>query len=274
MLSPPHPALPPTLYKYRALPMDSSAASKRQREKVENLILRGELYFAKASQLNDPFEAAPRIWHRNEAKGGDYFKSFIERMSPHMSPSDRLVLLQRLRKRHEGKPFQMEDARILALSASATVPLLWAHYADNHTGVAVGVRTDGFLNCVRPVAYADQYPEYRMFENDDANLTSILYTKAKYWEYEKEWRIGIAGTPVALASLVRLGLQLHKGTKELWTGAMDLGPDLVTEVVLGLRASVETRNWVRGLVKGRKVRVRQAVSDPNCYGVTLRASRA
>lgn len=94
--------------------------------------------------------------------------------------------------------------------------LMWSHYGDQHKGIALGFNIDDKMldQTTRPycrkVEYTDEYPtlspddvmmksDYtfgdrglsKEFSFDDSGLVAqkTLYTKAKCWEYEKEWRI-------------------------------------------------------------------------------------
>ena len=72
---------------------------------------------------------------------------------------------------------------------------MWAHYANNHSGVCVEYDFDAVKNAVPfaciPVRYTDNY-EYLLNTNniseDVANYMKF-FTKAKEWEHEKEWRV-------------------------------------------------------------------------------------
>ena len=79
-------------------------------------------------------------------------------------------------------------------------PLMWAHYADKHKGVCLGwrykpvreamerlfLRTD--VVCLpMPVTYSDQFPVWEVGAGNYG--INVPTTKARDWEYEKEWRI-------------------------------------------------------------------------------------
>ena len=118
-------------------------------------------------------------------------------------------------------------------------PLMWAHYADNHSGVCLGFdileedkiqkmvyepnRLRGLFDIAKP--------------NDGANLEAlrkVLTTKYKQWEYENEWRV--------LANLddcdAKTGLYY-----------VDLGPNVVLrEIVVGARCTKPVGHFAK-LVK-------------------------
>lgn len=87
---------------------------------------------------------------------------------------------------------------ILSLSESADHPLLWAHYADSHKGLAIefDVQHEYFdrrrsdkdeLYHLRQVKYAERSSMGRtLFDLDGDDL---LVTKTLSWSYEREWRM-------------------------------------------------------------------------------------
>lgn len=87
---------------------------------------------------------------------------------------------------------------ILSLSESADHPLLWAHYADSHKGLAIefDVQHEYFdrrrsdkdeLYYLRQVKYAERSSMGRtLFDLDGDDL---LVTKTLSWSHEREWRM-------------------------------------------------------------------------------------
>lgn len=82
----------------------------------------------------------------------------------------------------------------ISFSAHWRSPLMWAHYAESHAGVCLGIdvteedkirkmvyepeRLKGLFEASKPNAGADE-----------ESLLKVLTTKYKQWEYEDEWRI-------------------------------------------------------------------------------------
>ena len=71
--------------------------------------------------------------------------------------------------------------------------LMWAHYADQHTGFCLEFDTDNPLfSRTRRVIYAKDLPKQNIVEFLTAKVRKpplYLITKAKDWKYEKEWRL-------------------------------------------------------------------------------------
>ena len=76
-------------------------------------------------------------------------------------------------------------------------PLMWAHYADSGAGVVIGYHVSALRKVATRngklghVTYFDKplfNSDYLEFK-DKQSLHYALMMKAKYWEYEKEWRL-------------------------------------------------------------------------------------
>lgn len=89
----------------------------------------------------------------------------------------------------------------LAMVCASTTwqsPVMWAHYGDKHKGVCIGFDTDESVQ-VNKVSYrADRLDGIldslgqRQLPTEE-QIMSVLTTKFKDWEYEREWRIFAGG---------------------------------------------------------------------------------
>lgn len=118
---------------------------------------------------------------------------------------------------------------IYSLAESVRHPLMWAHYADAHQGVALIFR-HGTLDSFGafPIRYQDDYP--RGLVAEDGLPLHLCFVKGRDWEYEREWRIV---NPNAARSY------------------FDLNPSIFSGVVFGAKASPETYETVRELIMRR-----------------------
>ena len=70
-------------------------------------------------------------------------------------------------------------------------PLLWSHYADSHQDVCIQFdhKRTPLVGAAR-VVYSNKYPvvTYPLKSLSDLTVKGIL-TKAKYWQYEDEYRL-------------------------------------------------------------------------------------
>ena len=137
-----------------------------------------------------------------EALFADFRESFV--------PDDPLLLDDNLRRKCElalepaleyvfsGRSFEHVRG-IACLAESPTDLLMWSHYANGHRGFCMEFDTtvDPFA-IAEPVIYSERFPMLNLArallsEGDatefSAVLDAMLLTKAKCWEYEREWRI-------------------------------------------------------------------------------------
>ena len=91
------------------------------------------------------------------------------------------------------------DAGILSLSETPDNLLMWAHYAEGHTGFVLMLDgsddffkgKDSLLGFAKPerVEYRYERPRMAIEETSkEVSLREIFFVKGLVWEYEKEWR--------------------------------------------------------------------------------------
>lgn len=199
--------VPPILYKYRSISGDSF-------KHTQEIFLRNRLFLAPISSQNDPCEgryevASPPIPSglnpvQLQAQGwGKYAATY-----------------------HASSLFG--NRRIGSFVMDPRHPLMWAHYADSHRGICIGLDT---ACCValceaKPVSYDNAVPIFTFSSDAKANDDSIAaayFTKSEDWQYEKEWRLARDGDDPYLS----------------------LPPGSICEVVLGAKISKADEEWVR-----------------------------
>ena len=114
---------------------------------------------------------------------------------------------------HEEIRQHMAGSKILCFSEIPDNIQMWAHYAEQQTGLVLKFRCvpelDSAWGAAKPVLYTSSMP--RLFEQEalsdflsgGASLSAeevvrkLVYTKADNWSYEREWRIfaGVGWTP-------------------------------------------------------------------------------
>ncbi|RWU17261.1 DUF2971 domain-containing protein [Pseudomonas alkylphenolica] len=95
----------------------------------------------------------------------------------------------------DGLRTQMQQIGVLCLSETPNEILMWSHYAEYHKGFCIEYRVDEtspLRSMAKPVRYTDVYPSLSLKNlPGDAKENFIdvcVYTKAKQWSYEREWR--------------------------------------------------------------------------------------
>ncbi|MFB6404467.1 DUF2971 domain-containing protein [Pseudomonas putida] len=89
----------------------------------------------------------------------------------------------------------MQAIGVLCLSETPSEILMWSHYAEFHKGFCIEYKVDESSllgRLAKPVKYTDVYPSLSLRNlpyNAEENFIDIcVYTKAKQWSYEREWR--------------------------------------------------------------------------------------
>jgi hypothetical protein len=140
---------------------------------------------------------------------------------------------------------------IFSLSECAANDLMWAHYAEDHRGIAIGFKRSPGSMLADPlktlkVVYSNQKPKFSdIFRNslafsatpsggisgasvlrfDDPIFIHAVSTKPKSWEYEKEWRY----------------IEPRSG--------LHAAPGLISEIVFGFKMPRDRRQYYIDLVK-------------------------
>jgi hypothetical protein len=77
-----------------------------------------------------------------------------------------------------------------------TEPLMWAHYANNHSGIAIGLKENSVIPKPFKVEYIEEDEIDKRIDkfvsennNRDIHLATALFKyKPKFWSYENEYR--------------------------------------------------------------------------------------
>lgn len=161
---------------------------------------------------------------------------------------------------------------VLSLSEVNDNLLMWAHYAQGHTGFVLEFdETNPFFGGVKlssdelwglhKVRYADDRPETNV---SDLNMAAILMTKGKVWEYEREWR---AFRPLNQAAD-------KKDAQPYPVYLFNLPPNCVQSVLLGARMPIERREILIEAVRNDSeyshVKLVEATIDEGKYALRLR----
>lgn len=242
-------AVPGTIYKYASVNKFSLG-----------IITLGDLYFSSAKSFNDPFDTAGHVsFDAGAVTRKMEMRGMVERNMPELSRKEvRRLADKRLRaikaggkEREEIVRGLLQQQRYEKFGICCTTPkrnnlLMWAHYADHHKGICLGLDTDVLKRYVvaaakqfrtyieaLPVTYQTDYPEVNFYEGSVTNpedfesrwdiTMRLVGTKSVHWGYEEEMRL------------------------VLWDGAgkrLRCGPGLVREVVLGCRVSDEDEQAV------------------------------
>ena len=85
---------------------------------------------------------------------------------------------------------EIENFKVICLTDDPYNILMWSHYADFHKGICLGFYNWGLTY---PINYTDNFPtiDFRITDERQriTDIHTVLHTKSKVWEYEKERRI-------------------------------------------------------------------------------------
>ncbi len=175
---------------------------------------------------------------------------------------------------------------ILSLTEKPDHPLMWSHYANNHSGLVLGFDdTSEFFRSprhgqpddagsVRRVKYSSERPKFdplvsvsqldNLTDEDAISfLDKMFFTKSTAWDYEQEWRM-IKGLKQADKNL-----KLPIGNVYLFS----IPPSCIVSVFLGERMVPETRQQAIEFVRTDKrythVSLFQARSSIDKFAIDL-----
>jgi len=210
------------LYKYFRPYKDGTIEGKIVQDLLARLLVR----FTQPSQFNDPFDCLPRIrgyenpLYINEILQKEAAEFRKTRHFDELSVEDRVraeaslsdAVKQKVEE-HSSNPGKVEDVLlasmnrrlseaigILCLSERPDSVLMWSHYADQHSGLAVGFDTDTDffakrhheppqIGELRKVTYSATRPTVVVPYTDESPDVDIFFTKNCEWTYEREWRM-------------------------------------------------------------------------------------
>ncbi len=181
-------------------------------QKLKQICIEGKIYCSSPRDFNDPFDCAPLICSPSssediEAGTSELISRFVNSF-PDSTPESielearrGLLSLSPKELLHQSaKACERTASRmgIFCLSERVDSVLMWSHYANNHTGIALkfepmaNVRA-GLMPLLK-VRYQKYRPAISYFNSNEAiEFTDALATKAHFWEYEQEWRKIVAG---------------------------------------------------------------------------------
>ncbi len=131
-------------------------------DRAVNNIEDGRMRVSRFEELNDPFELLPNLRFKYEKR----------------------------QKYHKVYRNVCREYGVLCFCQTRMEPTLWAHYAEKHTGIALGFQiTDPRL---REVQYIPKRIGFELTEDENKNRELFLQLaskKNKKWSYEEEWRM-------------------------------------------------------------------------------------
>jgi len=223
-----------------------------------------ELKLPYISQVNDPLECLPFFYcpddksaiearylsalkHRNMIPSEDY-KQKLEKGEVHK------ILEESQRKLQ--KDWNQQRGCLLSVSKTAQNTVMWAHYADKHKGIVIGIDFDNIFPdtniipgiLMDPVNYSENRPKINIlseFVPDERQ--KMLFTKSIDWAYEKEFRTIFLVDHLEI--LQQQGLTHLKNFKGKKTWFLRLNPESIREIIFGLYTEESLKSSIRKLLE-------------------------
>lgn len=166
-------------------------------DEVLHTLESGEVYFTPPSAFTDPFDCNP-VFDFDDLPPEDLDARLQELSQSTDIPVD--VLAQRLRQPNALDDPKLQTALneqnrrisqsfgIFCLAQKPTVPLMWTHYAEGHTGICLRFQ---FTADQEPAPFSVEYSDQRTCRLTDTPweiaARSVL-GKSSCWAYEEEYR--------------------------------------------------------------------------------------
>ncbi len=207
---------PKYLYKYHRLNVH-----------LFEMLTNAELYLSSRTDLNDPLDSTVTMSLDN------YLNFYYEKYPSLKTEKHTKDISQVFKwKVESGDTDWLNDIddlqskiRVSCFTEDGNNPLMWSHYADNHTGVCLKFdlsKDSNLQNALQPVSYTSKLIDAETRED----LQNCLLTKLNNWEIEKEWRI--------------------ISDKEKFR----FKHEAVAEIIFGLKVPIKTLNWFKYFAEG------------------------
>ncbi|MBU2590791.1 MAG: DUF2971 domain-containing protein [Nitrospinae bacterium] len=187
------------LYKY--IPFEALSCSELQNER-QSAFERGEIWYPKANELNDPFDCSPNFKHFDFSdKGKERLLNSLAEDELNFIGISKEELLSEFKKANISKnkisigmgilhgifSFHLSKLGVLSLTEKHLELLMWVHYADNAKGICLEFECNLGDEKIRKVDYVEKRPLINFYDRHN-EIENIIYTKSIKWEYEDEWR--------------------------------------------------------------------------------------
>lgn len=220
----------------------------------------GELKLPFVSDVNDPYEVNPYVYCGNDK---EKLKQMIlsslssQELLPENYDEDKIlddceknnVRENLIREKKRDFEEMKKRSCLLSVSGNKSSSLMWAHYAQGHCGIAIGIdfnllflmneKASGIR--MKLVDYLEERVQFDVLDPLDYRLVKdILKRKSIYWKYEEEFRCLFAEkledpSGMSLESLHLQGLAVKKDFegKDKWF--VKFNPDSVREIIFGIQ---------------------------------------
>ena len=168
---------------------------------------------------------------------------------------------------------------LLSLSRTPKNVVMWAHYADRHKGIVIGMDFDNVFKCgngikMSSVTYAKERIKIDLLSQGilgkPTRFYDVLITKSDSWDYEEECRSVLLAEHLKIFQERENAILRDFNGKETWF--LRLKPEMIKEVIFGLSADQGLQTTVKSLVFSKipNVKFSQAVISKDEYNFELK----
>ncbi|QEZ45701.1 DUF2971 domain-containing protein [Cupriavidus oxalaticus] len=270
---------PPVLYKFMTI-------NGERWTWFQNLIRLGQIYLSSPTDFNDPFDCLPRLeipsnqdkrlkkgLFRAGARQGDSRKVRRKKVKTVRSLPNSVW-----RKTYRDFAYRrIRAVGVYCVSANNSHPLMWSHYAEKHTGLLIGFKADiGIFRLAQKIEYSDIRPHYSHLSTNSKEFYDVYHKKAKFWEYEEEYRIISLNTEIDPKSLMR-GMEddadlMRFIGRPAGHGPATLSPSVIASITFGCNMPPNERTKVVDFVRAQGLNVEffEAVLDEHKFALSIR----
>lgn len=235
-------------------------------EYAEDLINDKLMFMRTLDKLNDPLEGDLKCDFENMIKitlDNELYKNFSEEQKELIKSDYKKAKIEEYKISWENVK---EFVSLACFCESYNINPMWAHYADNHSGICVGYNffKDKIIRdfCF-PVYYVDVANNTKVCMNLLKNLkeknrlvSQLFLKKGKDWSYEKEWRIVIPNN-----------LHLDK-IKFIWKNRKKYLKFLKPEsVYLGYNINDNDEKYLKAMCRDYDITVYKMINDDTMYNL-------
>ena len=227
-----------------------------------DLLVRGRIWVASAHTLNDLHDTRFNVVQSDDPAVIEAWIARNQHLLQHLPEDERGRMVQHLRQHRMSaediESFKADLERSMGVFSASQDPRnepMWAHYAADHHGYCVQLNAmeDGAFLLAEKALYTDTFPTLKLPHPERAEVMQTYLHKSSAWAYEREWRLV---TPQS-------------------NYAIQLRPEAVTGVILGVRASEETCTAIsvfndeRAAAGLPRFRVYKAAQHRDRYGMQI-----
>lgn len=248
-------------YRYRHFDDEKSIQS------LEGIILNNELHLSSPLSFNDPYDCRPHfVTQGTDREIRAYFKERARDSYPNATKGDINALTTKLlRNFNSSQAFETDfetkyynelvpTAGMICLTKVPDNILMWSHYASSHSGICLqfeaNVDVKSIFLFAFEVIYTTDFPVINYFTcPKEEILDKGLLTKAKDWEYEKEYRI----------------------IQDVNVGKILFPAESLTGIIFGLKTTTAHKELVLDWIsrRNKKTKLYQAKMKQRQYGIDV-----